>query len=215
MESDASIELSPKGGPDHKSRLRRRIWTSSPLVGVFFATSFLLLLYLLLNQAQRWRVHGIPFNITITDEPAGYMQTLEGRLEIVDRMVFVRGMELPNYAIADIGDVRIALERHTRLEVLVNRSSSSVRVVIDSNRPRELPGGPALPMNTWLGLGDGGLAFNSIRHNGVSECRLNNIPFSLQNSQVHIAGKEIPIGQGRKIVFLRTDGSLSKIVNLD
>ena len=217
MESEPSAEIASQGDSDHPSQRQRKTWRSSPLLGVFFAVTFLGVLYLLLDQAQRWRVLRIPFSSAIRDEPMGYSETPEGRIDFVERVVTAKGCELPGYAIADIGDVRIAVERLMRLDALVAHSSFYSRVVIASNRPMPSEfGGGAFPSGSSSGVSaGGGLSFSHFRQKGVTECRLNNISFSVHESQIEISDTQIPIGKGRKVVFVRNDGSVSEIVDLD
>ena len=218
MENESSAEVTSEGYSDRPPQRQRRPWRSSPLLGVFFAVIFLGVLYFLLDQAQRWRVLRIPFSSAIRDEPMGYSETPERRIDFVDRVVTARGFELPGYAIVDIGDVRIAVERLMRLDALGAHSSFSSRVVIASNMPMPSEFGfGAFPSGSSSGgSAGGGLSFSYFRQKkGVTGCRLNNISFSVQESRIDIADTQIPIGKGRKVVFVRNDGSISKIVDLD
>jgi hypothetical protein len=87
---------------------------------------------------------------------------------------------------------------------------ASTSVVIDSNKPAELDG-----------LGSGGSAgvgrrrFSDHRKQGVTTCTLDQLRFTIQKGEISVAGAKIPVGKGRKVVFLREDGSFESVVDLE
>jgi hypothetical protein len=160
-------------------------------------------------ERHRQRVLELPFHTSVSESLAGHSETPERRLEFVQRVATTRVYEIASYVIADIGDVRLALASPAGISELLHESISKGSTVIDSNIPPELDG-----MGDGGGTGSGRGSFSDYRNKGVTTCTLDQLRFTIQNAEIQLPGAKVPVGKGRKVVFLRRDGSVEEVIDL-
>lgn len=95
------------------------------------------------------------------------------------------------FGILEIGDVRIALRGRE-----VTRSDTAP-LTVGSNIPPSIHSSSG---STNASVED--LGFQANWSNGVTRCRFaDEIEFEIRDSTIHLGGRAIPIGQGKKVVF--------------
>ena len=173
-------------------------------------TGLVCLLVAIGPERQRQKLLDRPFTTSITDTPAGFSTTREGRIDYMARTASYEVYEIARYVIADIGDVRIALARSPGIAEVTQWTELTGSLVIDSNAPEETDG-----MNSGGGGGGKRCNFHAERDRGVTTCTLNDVTFSIQAAEINVSGARIPVGTGRKVVLLRPDGSVEEVVDLE
>jgi hypothetical protein len=152
----------------------------------------------------------LPFLPSFSESSAGFSTTLQGRTEFVQRVATTRVYETAAYVIADIGDVRLALASPASLSDLLQSSLATTSTVIDSNMPPDQDG-----MGSGGGTGSGRGSFSGYREKGVTTCILDGLTSSIRKGELHLSGATVPLGQGRKVAFLKQDGSVQSVIDAE
>jgi hypothetical protein len=156
------------------------------------------------------RVLALPFQASVSDVSSGFSEGPNGRVEFVDRVADWVVVDTASHVIVDIGDVRLALASPARISELLTTGRASGSVTIDSNQPTDLDG-----LGSGGGAGGSRGRFEAYRQQGVTTCTLEYLKFTIQKGEIRLTGAQVPVGRGKKVVFLRAGGAVESVIDLE